>query len=255
MILLSNLIKAPQSEKNRRLIELQFIEPVLFSGIDSKEDPRAIEQKLTQDLIQTKKDIEKMLFEAEQKVRQADQDIEDKRAAFEKECEAIRNQERQKAYNEGFQQGQAEGQASYNTLLDETNQWIEKAEQQFNQSVQEAEPQILELSVQIAETILNTRLGEQSQWLPLVKRALAEVKDQEHFKITVSTSRYAFMVEQKHELVELIQDSPLFIYVDDSFQENDCLIETPSGQLHASVDSQLKVIRKTLLDLLEEEQL
>lgn len=257
MISLSNVIKAPLPKKERHLLGIKMIEDVsdaLSSEHALIDDPAKLEFALKERVDQTNQQVNEMLQHARDQVQAVEEELQRNQLAFQEECEQIRKQESDRGYQDGFAKGQEEGYLDYQERITEVNRWVADAKSQYKRAIQEAEPQILELSVQIAEAIISDTLNNNKEaWLSLVKKALTEVKDQEQFKLTVSPKWYDFLNDQKNELSAIIQDAPLFIYVNQSFAENDCLIETPSGQLHASVDSQLQVLKNTLFSMLEEQ--
>jgi flagellar assembly protein FliH len=168
--------------------------------------------------------------------------------------EELFKQAEENGYNEGFQLGLQEGQRQYETFIKEAREIVTSSKNDYFNRLEEAEPIIVQLAVEVAGKIVSNALKEDLEnWLSIVKAVINEVREQEQVKLYIHPNWYEFTLAHKEELRLLLPNcNNLYIYPDAHLQENGCQIETPYGKIDASVDSQLAEIKYALLEKLKE---
>ncbi|GGL44098.1 flagellar assembly protein FliH [Sporolactobacillus putidus] len=250
---MSNIIKSPETGNDRKVIRLSVaIDPEL-DALNNEMNRESIERTLEEKIRRAKREAAEILENANRRRLEFDSQIEkDDAEAKRRREEAFRLKEKE-GYEEGFRKGTYEGKKSYESRVAQADHLIDQARTAYLSYLEDAEPEILKLSMAVAEKIIGISLAlDKDKWFSLVSKAVREVKDQETIKITISPNRFAELNSRKKELDALVQDAKIFIYADGDFAENDCTIETSFGKIVASVDSQLSVIRGKLKELMEE---
>lgn len=215
--------------------------------------------------------LEQLYAERDQLLEEARQEIELKKEQFKAFCieketalkesrqqwEDEKIQLQQQAYDEGFSQGIDEGhnKALSNMASDiqTANETMAQSEQNAQAYLESQEGVILELAMRSAERILNLELEENAtKYMPIVKRALKEVRESDFVKVYVSAENHALLTKNRSELVAMFPvDMPFMIFIEDTLSAQECYIDTNHGRLIASIDEQLNELRHHLSEILE----
>ncbi|MFC1705329.1 type III secretion system stator protein SctL [Planctomycetota bacterium] len=162
----------------------------------------------------------------------------------EQEAERIR-QEAEQLRNEHIKQGYDEG---YRKGYGEALQGLARLEKEYSEELDRLEPEVVQLSVQIAEKIL----GEEMQLRPeaiidIVAQALRTVRHQKDIVVRVNPSQVPIMEAQKSTLLGILSRArEVRIVSDESLRPGGCIIETEVGILDADIQTQLEEIRSAL---------
>ena len=250
MILLSDTEPSVKKEQHR-LIEIKTFDtehhgPTKQEKIDFDQEEENTSEKLEQMYIELK-NIEK---QKTQLIEQTKTEVNTLKAQWEQEKTDLIKNAKEVGFTKGFDIGKEESIKQYEGLLSQANSIIELAQQDYEQSLEKAQEDILSLSVHIAKRIIrNTLNDDPKSFMPLVSEAINEVKDQTNVSIYLHPENYKTVIEQKHDLLQVLGPQvELSIFIDYELQPNDCVIEHTLGQIDASVDTQLKTIK----DILEE---
>lgn len=256
MTSLDNVMKSvPNDEERTRVISIR--RPRLAK--EEKVEERQIDKRLLQEIeakhIQkAEKQAAAILQKAEEAAQLKMEELKQQEANLESRMNAVLEEAKVQGYEIGYNQGRKDGEQSIQDSVEEAQQLIEVARDDYWSKLQEAEPTIVKLAIKISEKMLGSTLDAQPEkWGSAVKTALKEVKDHENIKISVHPSKYDITVQQKKELKAVVHDSTdIIIYPDEELVETACVIETSFGTIDASFDSQLSVIKKRLLEVIEE---
>jgi flagellar assembly protein FliH len=264
MILLSRLIKStytrpPKAEgKTIRLREVKVpIKEKAFNPIDNSlsddmtdtevhDDEHQVLEREKQDLMRREEEL--INAKAEWEVYRKQQE-----ESFEETKRIQLSQAEDEGFTKGYEAGISEGQKSIQKDVQEAKHIVQLAKQDYEQKLEEASGEILELAMKVAEKIVSQTLETTSSaWVSLVKEAITEVREQEEVKLYVAPAWYETTLSHKKELEGIaLHTRELLIFPDDSLSTNGCVIETSFGQLEASVDSQLKEIKRLLSESLK----
>jgi len=177
------------------------------------------------------------------------------REAWTQEKELLKSAAHEEGYKEGKEIGEQKGYTEYQDLLQEARQVVQSSRKDYQTYLETSEKTILDLATKIAAKIIGTKIEENKDYFSaLVKKALKEVKDFPEVKLHVHPFHYEELLSKKEELMTVFSNVVnLFIYPDSDLSEDSCLIESSSGRIDASIDTQLSEIKLKLTELLESE--
>lgn len=266
MILLSKLIKSTyikQLESEEKRIYLKSISPAIAEAEEPKSVISAEEKSYgtpsvhynEQKGMQEQK--ERIAQEALQLEKQKQAWIEEKKQQqlqVEEIIEIRANQAEEEGFNQGYAKAVDEVRQEYSSLIKQAQETINIAKVDYLKKIEESEAVVLELSLSIAQKVIGKTLSvNDSSWVELLKKAVSEVREHEEVKIYVHPAWYEVTLFHKRELQDIaLHTRDLLIYPDEHLQENGCVIETPYGQMDASLDSQLLEMKKSLFEKLRE---
>ncbi len=250
MISLSNVIKRTYTDEMEEKITIRLL------TMNRSRQPHEETDGSIQPL-QNNEYIEKAIEEANLIVERANQEadqirrqIEKEKRLFAEEKEKIYQQAHHEGYSKGIQLGQEKGYREVEELIQYAKSIVDEAKIEYQNCVGKSEQTILTLSLKVAEKILCSSLNEnEERFLPLVKKAIDEVKNYKEVQIYVNPSRYALLVNKRDELLPHFHDGQLYIYPDENLSETGCIIETDGLRIDVGLDTQLREIKKKLFEL------
>lgn len=210
--------------------------------------PFQVQQQL--ELDQLRKDLEDELSKRKE---QALKEMAEWRQREENQFRLEFEEEKRRGYQEGYQIGMEEGRShglgQYRELLHKANMVLEQAYQEKMAVIQEAEPFVIDLSIEIASKILKQELTSNKEALmPMIKESLSSVYETASLTINVSPEDYPFVQKQREHLLAVVNGKvEVKIVPDYSIGHGGCIIHTSSGSVDARVDVQLSEIKKILL--------
>ena len=210
----------------------------------SKQDLRENLQKLNEELQSLMKQKELLINET----RDA---IDKEKLNWKQEKQELLTKAKEEGYQEGFRQGKEDSLKQYNQLLENANSITESAMVDYHSTIERSESSILRLSIQVAEKIVKQKLSDDPvSFLPIIKAAIKELKDHSTISIYLHPDNYEFVLGQKGELEQIVDDDTrLSLYADNEIVENSCLIQHAFGQIDAGIDTQLEQIRNVLHEI------
>ncbi|SEB03334.1 flagellar assembly protein FliH [Thalassobacillus cyri] len=243
-----------QKEKTR-LIQLRPIQ------VAEQEMERATEtsffikeEEIAQKLQEADRKLKEAELETEKRLQEAEKIIEQQKQAWEQEKSNLVEKARKEGLEAGYKEGRQQGYQEAEGHIKESRQVVEQAKEDYQQIIDSSETTILEIALRIAEKIMKHQLTETPEdFLPLVKRVIAEVHGQPEVIVSVHPDQYSLVLAQKDEL-ELFTSSKsvLTIYPTTELEPFSCKVESSFGSIDASIDSQLTELRKQLLEVSQE---
>jgi flagellar assembly protein FliH len=211
-------------------------------------------------LLQAQELLDEARGQAAKLIADAEAEVKEKLAAAETESELLKQQARengfQQGYDEGFEKGQQSALEEMKGMIAEavgkSEQIIAMAEREAQASVLAAERQIIELSLSIARKILARELEENPMVvLPIVKKALEKVRDQEQIVIRVNPSDYELVLQAKRDLQMILgQEQSLVVSHDHTIDAGSCMVESSNGTVDARVSTQFSELEKVLREIM-----
>ncbi|MGN7386817.1 flagellar assembly protein FliH [Sporosarcina sp. SAFN-015] len=256
MTSLSNIFRSSRTISEEGNVKEITIRNLNMPTIDGKEEEISKEILFAERdrmLKDARRQIEVEKADVEHLRQMAQEDINAMHAAWEQEKTELQ----QRAYEEGFQVGYEEGR---NKAISDMSESIEMANEVTAHSKENAEKYlesqeriILEIAMKTAERILGKTLEEDEEaFLSIVKRGLKEAREMKEIKLYVSVSHFELVSSNRSELASIFPpDIPFLIFVNDDFDNNDCIIETNQGRIVVSVDEQLNELKEQLVEMLE----
>lgn len=161
-----------------------------------------------------------------------------------------------KAYESGYQQGlekanleQAEKTREFLSAINEMA--IEK-----RKIFENAEPELMRLSISIAEKVIQTQIEKQpSVFRHILEEALQKITDKDHVLIKVNPKDLTFVKSYKDVYQKELSDfKRLDIQEDSAINKGGCIIETKLGFIDSSINTKIELITQALEKTLEDEQ-
>ena len=183
----------------------------------------------------------------------------------EKEIKRATEQARKEGHAEGVQQGIEDGKKQGEDLVrqdmaDIINQanaqaqhTLETAKNAAGEYMVQAEENIVRIILAGIEKILPQHFIDVPQViLPFVQNAVARVKDQKEVKVHVPAEAYDLVLMARDEFRAQLTDgtATLEVVADEALKPGDCVIETPNGGVDARLQTQIEIVKQSIIDML-----
>jgi flagellar assembly protein FliH len=261
MILLSKVIK---SRSTSDVIDTYVIGVKKINNINPlEESSNQAQQVLDEEFLRLqrmKEDIEvyaeTLRFQADTLYQNTLDEINSLKNKWEFEKEELIRISNETGYNDGFRQGLIDGKASLKEKFLEVEEIIQLAKTDYDKKIIDSEETILQLALTISEKVLREKLIDSDElFVKYVQNALKQMKESEEVKIKVAPDNYKLLLSQKNELVNILaENQSLLILPIEELDEVSCLIETNTGQVDISIDTQLTELKNKLVELLHGDQ-
>ncbi|GAX91447.1 FliH/SctL family protein [Effusibacillus lacus] len=169
------------------------------------------------------------------------------------QAEHIMEESRQTGYRNGYEEGKAVGEASYNNKIEQALELINRVEMNRKTYQLQAEQELLELACAVARKIMGKEIECESSWVSnTVKSALAELVDRSQVEVIAHPDDIPILVTVKEEMfIKHGSQVELQLKADPAVERGGCLLRTRQGTVDARIDSQLQEVRRALLDMAE----
>ncbi len=155
---------------------------------------------------------------------------------------------RESALQEGYEAGLEQANADIQQLKESLNAFIGTPQAVYEQIA----PNILGISVEIAEKIIKKEIEQDSQVLFNTVVGVLKTLSKEEAKVTLRVNP-AESNELKQHIPELIEmagiDTKVVVLADETVSEGGCLVTTTNGIVDATIESRLEVVTKALREL------
>jgi flagellar assembly protein FliH len=245
---LSNILKTQHNFNHPKKIGVKQIH--LKQEIEGESE----EQDTTHLLHQAEEKLKQAEVLANQMIEEANKRIAEAQELFDQEKIKVMEQVKQEAYQIGFEEGKTEAEETYRKYINEGASIIRLAEKERDDIVEKSEELILSIAMKSTEKILTYELDkENNAFHTLVLSAIKDAKDQPKVEVYVHPNDFGKLQHFKAELETALENlADLRIYPNDQLERYSCIIETPVGQIDASIDVQLDELKTKLKGLLEE---
>jgi flagellar assembly protein FliH len=149
------------------------------------------------------------------------------------------------AFEEGYRNGLNQAEEDLAKFRDSIKNFMKAKEEVFEYIA----PDILEMSVSIAKTIIKKEVESDPQVLinTIVDVLKTVSKNEPKINIRVQPQAAAFVKDSLSEIsYQYGIDSKINIISDPSIEEGGCVFQTNNGIVDASIDTQLEIIKKAL---------
>lgn len=194
-------------------------------------------------------DMEALQAEMDLKIQQAQEQADKIVQQAMQQADNIRaqamDQGRQEGYDAGYQQGYMEAQA----VKDEIEAQRGDLEKEYQQIVDELEPEMVDVLTQIYEHVFNIELREDKGIiLHLLKSTLTRIEPGNDLIVHVSSDDYDDIMDEKDTLNACITspNTTMEIIEDPLLKENECMIESDSGVFDCSLGVELSELSRKL---------
>ena len=219
-------------------------------GIDMEQLSQLTEdQSMLESVPDPQFDMEAMQAEIDLKLQQAQEQADMIVNNAHAQAQEIMQTAQQQGHQEGYDAGYQEGVAAAQALQADYEQQKEDLEKQYQQIVDELEPEMVDILTQIYEHVFNIELREDKGIiLHLLKTTLSRIEPGNDLIVHISSDDYDDTMEQKEELDACITspNTSMEIIEDPLLKENECMIESDSGVFDCSLGVELSEITRKL---------
>jgi len=155
----------------------------------------------------------------------------------------------QEAHDKGFADGRREAEESLNGVCRSLSAAIESINELRARIIRESEDDLLRLAMMVAKQIIRQELSQDRKILArFVCEATTGINGQNDIVICFHPEDYlAVSANRQHYLAGIDDKMQVCIKSDDSVSVGGCVVETPTGQIDARVETQLAEIFKRLM--------
>ncbi|QHS22246.1 flagellar assembly protein FliH [Virgibacillus sp. MSP4-1] len=253
-----NISNAPERSKTISIKPFKSMKDEEQDASRAHDDAvKEMEKQREQLLLDAKQQLEEAKTEAEQIIKDARVQIQQEQENWQQEKEKLYKEAEQNGFKHGYQEGKKKAESDFKSYVDEAASLIGLAKNEYTHIVNRSEKDILIMAIKAAEKMIGHKLDEDHDevFLSIVRQAMSAVKDSPEINLYVSVQEYEQLLHYKEELQNVLSDqAELTLYPSREMEQYGCIIDTPSGQVDAGVDTQLNILKQRLLDLLEEDQ-
>lgn len=192
--------------------------------------------------------VEQAKEQAAQIVADATKDAEEilKKAA--QEAEKLREQAMQQGTSQGYNEGMEQAHANEEKMRVEYEQMCVKQEQEYAKKLEQMEPLLMDVVVDVFDHVLQCDLAKRKKiLLHLICRTVQNIKDSQKFQIRVSMEDYPAVLDRKNEIIQKVGSSALLdIVQDESINQGQCTIDTDEGIFDCGLDVQFENLANDL---------
>lgn len=156
------------------------------------------------------------------------------------------------AWDEGYREGWNEGAAAVEKAgqkqAEELKSLLSELDAFKNGLYNELEKDVLALSLDIAEKIVNTELEkDDSMYIAMVKKAISRLNIESRFVLRVNPREFKRFFKDGAEWLQAeMQCAPFVVTEDAMTEENGCVLESDDGMVNAGAGTQLKMLALSL---------
>lgn len=172
-----------------------------------------------------------------------------------KKSQMIIEESKQKGYEKGYKKGFEEGCLEAEKVIKQANEIKREYLQKKAEYIAQLEKDIIELVIRISEKVINKKLEDDKEAIiSIVLKGLKNLLVSEKVIIRVSKDDYDIIELAKEKILaeaSLIED--IEVKIDNSLEKGGCVIETERGCVDVSVKTQIESMKKTLREILNNE--
>jgi flagellar assembly protein FliH len=230
--------RPPNSARAMPLTEQK--EPVHEAALEKSRQQSTQEQKAHDSLLNEIQKRESLLEERERLLNERERLLNEQMAGESRKV-------LEEAYAEGYKNGEHEGAMLYQERLAALQKLIDTAKEQFAGDIAGLEDMIVSIVFEAICKIIGTSLHNHEGVLAMVREVMNRAKDQEKLVLRVSPQDYELLDQHRAKLFGERSGLRHEIVPDDRVALGGCLIETLGGTIDGRLDSQLQLLRDTLI--------
>lgn len=206
-------------------------------------------------LINPEEEAQQLKEEAEEYLADAKQEAQSILADAKEKSKTLREEAKKKGYQEGYQTGADEARKeledSFQKKEEELNQHKLTLQGEYNRKLEELEPELLGVIIQVVEKVFHIQFDDKAELLlHLIQNAILNIENSRSFHVRVGDEQRLFLEKHKEDILDRVgHDISLDILSDPLLEGNQCVIETESGVFDCSLGVQLENLIKDLRSL------
>lgn len=223
----------------------QFDEPIfgdapMAAPVDETPDFDALRAEAAKIIDDASADAEALLRDAKERALELVQ-----------EAERRANELHETAKHDGFEQGVGDGRAAASAEMDEMLETmrglIEMARAERHKIIEGAEPEIVRLSVSIAERILAQHIAvDHETVVEMTRSAVSRLVSRETVTVRVNPADIEAMRDHRDRIMSMNAIDNMRIIEDQRVDRGGVVLETEAGTIDAKVSTQLREVRRLL---------
>lgn len=180
------------------------------------------------------------------------------------EVKNIEKEARNKGYNNGYQKGKEEGITAgkkevlqrqkevleeISTTKNLLSQIVEGAQKEREKFLERNEEEILNLSISVAKKIIGEEIATNKKVIfSVIKSAVDKLKERDKITLRVNPADLETINQFKEKVMYLQSKvSEVKYFPDESVEKGGVIVETSYGVIDATIDAQIKELKKTLI--------
>lgn len=237
----NNIIKKEEAKKDIEHIELPETEYISKNKYDISEVVSKAEEEGNYDLEELRKEVldiahKEIDLERKKILKQANE-----------EAELIKentyNETYKEAYEKGYSEGRMVGEEESQTIKKQVIRQYEDAEKYVDTYLKDNEKKIIDLSLDMAESIVNYSLEEDKEnIIKMLTPILRSYDKQSNIVISCHPKRQKYLEEKMQDLENKSPGSKIILLADESLNENDVILETDYQIIDMGIKKQLESI-------------
>jgi flagellar assembly protein FliH len=150
----------------------------------------------------------------------------------------------------GYSEGRAEAEAEIAAAREEMYACVEKAKTQNETYMDEYRDDIIELSINIAENIINHKIYDnKEELLYIIEPVLKDFHENMQVTLAFSPSNINFINQHKKSIEDMAPQARFYYLEDSNLEAGDFLVSSKSYDVDLKVKTQLDNIRKELINM------
>jgi flagellar assembly protein FliH len=196
---------------------------------------------------QAQRIVDEATVDAQQIVSQARADAMQIVEEAERNANRLEAEAKQRGYDDGMNDGRAAAQAEMDEMMATMRGLIEMARAERHKIIESAEPELVRLSVAIAERVLHAHVAvEPGAVLEIVRSAISRIVDRETITVRVNPADLELMREHRDQLMAMNDVDNMRLIEDQRVDRGGVVVETEAGTVDAKLTTQLREVRRLM---------
>jgi len=230
------------------VLEVEKINGTLHENESNDEENGLIEETIDKELIlnEARNNANTILEEAKLEANEI-------LAEAKKEAERIRLKIEETARKTGYDDGFARAQKEHKKIIEEAANIKKKAEDDYMNTINNIEKDVIEIIYNIIEKILGYEIEEDDYIISLINNSVKKTNTKKDIIVKVSESDFSYVSKNIDRIYAINEGlGEIKIEVDKSISRGGLLLETPVGNIDASVYKQYEKLKEVFNEIIME---
>lgn len=159
-----------------------------------------------------------------------------------------RKQAEIEGFDNGYKSGLTQGLDEAQRFVDQAKEVLEASKQAYGKYIQESEPKLLALVLEVARKIVGEALAHDPELIiSMLRQGIEAMGDERRFVLRVNPRLLAFVEGTKQGLESEFGVEITEVIGDPSISAG-AIVETPSGQIDATVETQIENLARAIAE-------
>lgn len=162
------------------------------------------------------------------------------------EAAEYRKQAEREGFDTGYKAGLSKGLDEAQKLVDQAKQALAASREAYGKYIRDAEPKLLALALEVAKKVVGEALHhDPERIMSMLRQGIEAMGDERRFQLLVNPRLVAFVEGTKQGLEREFGVEITEVIGDPSIAAG-AVLETPSGQIDVTVDTQIENLAKAI---------